>query len=392
MKQIRMIIIFFVLLLLSACWDSVELDDSIMVVGIGISKHKDKYKIVVEATAPSNISEMEKADEGDSILLETTSATLFDAARDIIQVAKRRLYFTHAEVWVIHDELAADEDMLAFLDILRREKMLRLNSYIFVSDIPPKDIFSTEYTFSSILSEELVSGVEYEKYISNYPTVKSRDFFKMMLSPLRTGFLPTITTVEQNGNILSELTGAAIFNKGKMVGRLNADESAGLMWLNGEVEGGSITVSDDDMSASFKLINGNLDLETHLSGEDLTVHVHIKAEGSLADQYVHVTSMNEWTKKFETIVSEEIKQEITQALQKLQGDFKTDATAIGIHTYRRQVHDFNKVKDNWDDVFSNASIEIDVETRITDKGLIESPGYQSKEQKYERLYQFKKED
>lgn len=395
MTQKRVLLIMMSILFLSGCWDSVELDESIMVVGVGVSRHgEDEYKIVMEAIAPSDVSPTEEAEAGKSILLETTSPTLFEAAREIITVAKRRLFFTHTEVWIIHNELAMDEDMLIFLDILRREKMLRLNSFIFVSDVQPRDIFTTDYTFSNILSEELTSGAEYSKYVSDYPSVKSRDFIRMMLSPLRTGYLPTLTTLEKNDNILSQLTGSAIFKNGKMVGKLSPEQSFGLMWLNNKVEGGSITVTDKDSDSkvSFKLISGDRDLETQLNGKDLTVDIYIDALGSLADQHVRVDNINEWTRKFETLINEKIKRDIEDTLQKLQNEFNTDTTSIGIHVYRNQVHDFNKVKDQWDDIFSNATINIHVDTIITDKGLIESPGYHFQERKYKKLYQFKKED
>src|SRR5690625_4980572 len=219
MKLKRITIAVLTLLLLTSCWDSVELDESTMVVGVGISKEDDEYTFVIEAVAPSDISQTEESQEGKSIVLETKGKTLLDAAREIIRVAKRRLFFTHTGVWVLHHELAAEEDMLKFLDMLRREKMLRLNSYIFISEDPPIDIFSTDYTYSNILTEELITGVEYADYVSDYPSLKARGFFKGLLSPLRTAYLPTIQTTERAGKQLSQLLGSTIFNHGRNVGQ-----------------------------------------------------------------------------------------------------------------------------------------------------------------------------
>ena len=387
MKSVRSVLFILSLSLLSGCWDSVELDESIMVVGVGVDKDDDGYNFIIEAIAPSDISPTELTIEGDSILLEAKSETFFNAARDIIRIAKRRLFFTHTDVWVIDADLAMNEDVLSFLDIIRREQMLRLNSYLFISDDPPKEIFSTDYTFSKILSEELLSGVEYAEYVSDYPSVRARDFFKRLLSPLRSGYLPTIKTIEQNGKKLSQLTGSAIFNSGYMVGKLNARESLGLMWLNDEVQGGSITLSfDDDSKASFKLIRSKVNIDTKLDGNDLTVDMHVKAEGNLADQFVQVESINEWIKNFEKKVSEHIQEDIRLALQKLQNEYNTDATLIGVNAYRKQTKQFNQVIDHWDDVFSEATINLKVDTKVTDKGLIEGPGYQ--DQKQNKIYQF----
>src|SRR5699024_7286654 len=103
-------------LILSGCGDVVELDEAMMVPGIGISKtDEQEYNIIVEAVAPSDVAPTEMSMKGRSSLLEAKSQTLFDAAREVIRIAKRRLFFTHANVWVIHSDLAADEDALYFL-------------------------------------------------------------------------------------------------------------------------------------------------------------------------------------------------------------------------------------------------------------------------------------
>lgn len=390
MGKIRWISCIIFLVFLSGCWDSVELDESIMVVGIGLSKKDNKYDIVIEALAPSAISPTETAIEGRSIILKGTSETLFDAARDVIKTAKRRLFFTHAEVWVIHNELAAEEDMLQFLDILRREQMLRLNSFLFVTDKDPEEILTTHSTFSNIISEELISGLEYVRYTSDYPSVKARDYFKMLLSPLRNGYLPFITTVEQNNEILSQFIGSAIFKDGQMVGQLDEHESFGLLWLNNEIQGGNITVTINDEKASFKLIRGDTDIHTQLTEDQLTVDINVSAEGTLADQNLYVESINEWIKDFSQLISEQIADDINRSLQKLQKEFRTDATYIGINVYRKQPHLFNKVKEDWDDIFAEANIQVNVDTKVINKGLIEQPGYHFEKPGRHNPYQLQK--
>src|SRR5699024_11861588 len=110
---------------------------------------------------------------------------------------------------------------LYFLDILRRELMLRLNSYLFVTDEEPIYVFSVDTIFSNIISEQLTSGMEFVDYVSDYPSVRAREFFRMMLNPVRNGYLPNIRNIKQQDEIHTEFTGAAIFNEGKLVGRLN---------------------------------------------------------------------------------------------------------------------------------------------------------------------------
>lgn len=392
MNILKYMMIILFTLIITGCWDSVELDEAIMVVGVGVSKDKDDYHVVFEVISPSEVNDTSGEIIHKSELLEIKSNSLKDASRELISFAKRRLFFTHTNIWIIHEEIAKSEDILIFLDILRRDNMIRLNSHLFITNVLPKEIFSTDNIFSEISSEEILSSVEYAKYVSRYPTGKTRDFMRSMLSPLNNGLLPTITTIKDDGKILSKLTGAAVFKEGKMVGQLNERDTFGLLWVNKEAEGGTITISNDEIggNASLKLKNSHINLETELQGETLFVYIHAKAVGSLADQQIKTSSIDKWSKTFAEKISEKIEADIESTLNKLQKEFKTDVTNIGRQTYRQQVHEFNKVKDNWGNVFSNAKVLIDVETVITDKGLIEEPGYQPAEKNKQKIYRFKR--
>src|SRR5699024_2967925 len=379
-------------LLLSGCWDVVELDEAIMVLGIGISKTDDQeYNIIVEAVAPSDVAPTEMSMKGRSILLEVKSQTLFDAAREVIRIAKRRLFFTHANVWVIHSDLAADEDALYFLDILRREQMLRLNSYLFVTDEEPIDVFSVDPIFSNIISEQLTSVMEFVDYVSDYPSVRAREFFRMMLNPVRNGYLPNIRNIKQHDEIHTEFTGAAIFNEGKLVGRLNLKETFGLLWLNDETQGGNISLSSGGEDASFKLLQGKTTVEDELDGENLDVDLYVEAERKLADQNVHyVESINEWIDTFSQAISNRIENDMQNTLNKLQDELKTDATLIGLNVYRKQPDAFKKVSDRWDEIVADAEVGIHVDTKIFDKGLIERPGYHQEKPMKQNPYNLNK--
>ncbi len=394
MNILKYIMVISVIFLLTGCWDSIELNEAIMVVGVGVSKDKerDHYHVVLEAISPAEEGATSGEVQHESVLLEITTKSLTDASRELISIAKRRLFFTHTDIWVIHDEIAKEDDMLIFLDILRRENMIRLNSHLFISDVMPKEIFTTDNIFSDILSEELISSIEYAKYVSSYPSGKTREFMRNMLGPFNNGVLPTITTFKDDGKILSKLTGAAVFKEGKMVGELNEEDTFGLLWMNKEAEGGTITISNDEIggNASLKLKKSHIKLETDLQGENLLVHIHAKAIGTLADQQLEVSSIEEWSKTFSKKISEKIKSDIESTLYKLQKEYKTDVTNIGRQTYRQQVDEFNKVRDEWGDVFSNAKIVIEVETIIKSKGLINKPGYQPPEKNDQKVYQFKR--
>ncbi|MBP2257183.1 Ger(x)C family spore germination protein [Virgibacillus alimentarius] len=389
MIRIISAVVIVLMLFLAGCKDSVELDESMMVVGVGIKKAGDEYEIAVEAIAPSDVTPNEETVKEKSIILTTKSKTFFDAAREVIRISKRRLFFTHAIVWIIHEDLASEEDMLNFLDVLRREQMLRLNSYLFITDEDPKDIFTTDPIFSNNISRELVSGLESGEFVSSYPTVRARELFKMLMSTMNNGYLPIIKRKEEEaGSQLTQINGTAIIKNGRKVGKLDVLESAGLMLLNNKTQGASVRVTFDDVKGSFELLRGDTDVKTKLQGNQLKVDIHMDAVGEITEQIIEGTTMPIQISDFEKKVAGKIEKAIHKALNKLQKDFKADVTLIGMNTYRKQPKAFNKVKDKWEDIFSEAEINVNVDVEITEQGLIDSPGESYKKKKNRNPYDF----
>src|SRR5699024_9503137 len=87
-------------------------------------------------------------ESGEHIVLEETTDTLLEGARELIKYTKRRLDFGHTEAWIIGDKLAKD-DFIKTLDIIRRDQMLRLNSHIFITKDNPTDILGTSTLYKS---------------------------------------------------------------------------------------------------------------------------------------------------------------------------------------------------------------------------------------------------
>lgn len=392
MKKNSCFILLLNMLLLSGCWDSTELEESSMVLGIGVSKQDEEYQLVIEAIHPPEVKPSDAPGEGESIILETKAKTLPDAVREMTRVSKRRNLFTHTEVWIINSNLAKDENILEFLDLLRREDMMRLNSYLIITNEDPIDVFSSDPLFNEIITEGIVAGLEYKSYVSGYPEVRTKDFVKMLKTPLNNGYLPFIKIVEEKDKILREFEGTAIFKEMKMAGLLNSVETEGLLWLNDRYERGIISIEDGDISASYRVLNSDTDINLNWNSNYFDAEFQVHIEGDLAElKNLQVDSLNEWMKYFENKIEKQIENKMKATLQKLQNDLETDATPLGLRAYRSYPEQFNQVSKDWNDFFSEATIKVNVDAKVTRKGFINDSSEDSKKQKNKIPYPFIKE-
>ena len=382
-KRLCRILALIVLLVPTGCYDSQPLKESAIVMGTGIDKEeREGYTFFVEilrvgAGGGSAYGEVEEKDSDRSIVLRVTADNMFEASRDLIRYSKRRLVFTHNRVWVI-SERAARANILQPFDFTLRDQMMRLNSFLFVSKDPPEKILTTSTLLESLNSLELAVGMEELRYAGNLGQIYLMDFFEALSGPVQASFVPMIELEHQTENPVTVINGLAIVKKDKMVGILNQAETFGLMLLRGSVSTGWLKAGEDgaDGQIAFEIQSQKTKTKTHLVNGRLTAEMEINLRGTVANALPDINWLDPDTiRKFERKVDAWLQAHAEAALAKLQKEYRADVTNIGLQAYRKFPKEFNKVKDNWDEVFANAKITIRTHTDIYHPGLInESQG------------------
>src|SRR5699024_6946234 len=155
---------------------------------------------------------------------------------------------------------------------------------------------------------------------------------KLIEGPVPNAYIPIIYLDENNKEELTVIDGTAVIKKDRMVGELDKLETAGLNLLLNNVKGGSIQVNLDD-------------------AEDEKVSIEISK------------------------------------LKKLQQEYQTDITKIGTETYKKYPKEWHRIHSDWDEIFANANVTIDVQTNITHQGLI-NRDIEHHEKPYNNPYRF----
>lgn len=373
MKQL--LLILSGILLLTGCWSNQELDDVAIVHGVGLDIQGDKIQGSFEIVRPGGEQDEDQeetsVDSGEHIVLEETSDTLLEGARELINYTKRRLDFGHTESWVINERLAK-KNFLQVLDIIRRDNMLRLNGQMFVTKDDPTEILNTPTLYENLVSSELTTSMPQTKFIAEYAPITLREFYKLIEGPVSNAYIPMIYLDENNDQKITTIDGTAVIKENKMVGQLSNTETAGLNLLSNNVKGGSIQVNlTENDKISIEILK--LTTKTKPTLQDNKLHVTILTDitGTLADNMTTKEVNENFLQEVETYISEHTKNTIRTTLDKLQHDFKTDITNIGLETYRKYPTQWQHIHSDWnDDLFANASVDIQVQTKVIHKGLI----------------------
>jgi Ger(x)C family germination protein len=387
----RTLILILLTLFLSGCWNSLELDDTALVYGIGLSKQNDRLRMTVEIIRPGDAGG-EGTATGESIILEKEADTLIEASRELIREVKRRLSWEHNRVWIINEELAKDEDFISYLDLGRRDEMFRINSYIFVTKDDPIDILSTPTLYDDLTSGEIVSALGQKRFLSGFADVRFYDLFKHLEGPLPYAYLPMIKKTEEHPQPVTTINGTAVFKDGKMIGELTDLETVGLNVLHNEAEGGYTQIDVKGGKVSLETRTSQTTIEPVLNGDELEVAIDVNIHATLADNHATEAVTEEWMNQVEEQNSLASNQFIEMLLEKLQKEYKTDITGIGMETYRKYPKEWKEVKDDWEDIFSKTEVSLDVTTTIDHEGLIDKNLDESDERPFNNPYQFWKDE
>ncbi|TMN22944.1 Ger(x)C family spore germination protein [Lentibacillus cibarius] len=386
-------------LVLAGCWSNQELDDTVLVEGVGIGKGTNgDLQLVVELIKPTGQtggSESEEQGSELSLVLDNTGDTLLEIARDFIRYSKRRLNFTHSLIWIVENDLAKKKEFTKALDILRRDKMLRLNSFLFISeaDSDLTDILSTPTLYEDLTSTELVSALEQTQFSMHYATIKLREFYELLEEPINSAYVPVIKTKQVGEQTITVIEGTAVIRDNRMIGKLNLRETIGLKWLLERVKGGTVSVSTGEKGkkAGIEISDTNTTLKTRMEEGQLQAQVNVEVEGTLSDNMTDGNINEAFFKEVEQKVSKDIKQTIQDTLDTLQNDFKADITGIGVKLYQTHPKQWNAVASDWhNDIFPNADISVHVDTNLTHQGLINESIDQNSRKPHNNPYRFGK--
>ncbi|MDR7316830.1 Ger(x)C family spore germination protein [Brevibacillus nitrificans] len=171
-----------------------------------------------------------------------------------------------------------------------------------------------------------------------------------------------------------KMVGAGIINgkTKKLSGFLNEEEVDGLTWLTGDGLGGIVK----SFGKENRLINFEVDtmigkITPYLQGDHVSFDVEVTSVGHLSEDWFEEENAfsNDFLKQAEQSTEKEIKRMVDRTLLAMQKTYKVDVANFGEQVRIQHPKAWGKMKDNWDEVFSQSTVHYRVKVTINDYGL-----------------------
>lgn len=274
---------------LSGCWNSRELDTLAIVMGVGVDKPKEsgRVQITAQIVRPGEISSSEGKGGGTEAFwnIKDTGETVFGTLRDLTSKSSRKLFFPHNQV-LIFGRGIAEEGVHEYVDFFARDPETRVNVQVLVSQSTAEEVLDVKSKLEKVPANNIAKLIkENAAATSQTSEIKLKDFETRLMSKTIAPIAPFIEISGDGEEKVATISGTAVFKGDKLVGKLDKKEGRGLSWVLGEVKSGIIEVEGPDNDiVSLEIIRAKGKMIPEIEDDKITMKVNITEEGNIGEQ------------------------------------------------------------------------------------------------------------
>lgn len=378
-KAKALLVLLSCMLVMTGCWDKVELEDRAFVLAIGVDKAevpttdevaeaRDKYlfTFVNPDTA--------KAEEGkvlDFVTFQVQAPSYTIGITRLLQSFAQFHSYEHTKVLIFGRELMEDPVLLkSMLDNFARGHQFNISMYVFTTHNKAADIFQAKLKMKSLLAYYITGIADNEKYASRVGKLTLLDFMRQVLDNDGDAVIPSLD-LHENGLTSSYL---AMIKGYKYIGHMDAKETVAWKWLNGEAKGGVIQIQDGDIPVPFNYstFKRRIYLDK-IEGNKIYITYDMETEGSI-EEYILGKKLlyRDKIQQLERELEQIIVKDSMYLVKKMKEEYKVDL--LGIRDFLRKFHPmvYEEVMKDFENNFQdNIIINVKAEVKIRRVGKTE---------------------
>jgi spore germination protein KC len=391
----RIVLLLGMMLLITGCWNSRELKDLAIVMGMGVDKvpKTKEYRVSFQVVNPGSVVSGQSGGGGGNVTPITvftgTGKNIFEAIRKASKKVPRQLFFSHIQFLIINEALAK-EGISDLFDFFERSHEARPNSLVFVTRGDNAERFLSTLTPMEKIPANAITGkmkISSKVWAEN-TEVKIDDVIKSLVSQGRDPMISGIRLTgkpkegQKKSNVEQtqlpsqiEITGISMFRDGKLIGWLEGHRARGALWINNKIKN---TVADLDCQGKkgaigVEVLRSKTKVTTEVQSARPIFHILIQEEGNITEVRCPIdTSKQEEIMKLEKEWQQETEKEVMGAVKAAQGK-KSDIFGFGEIVKRTDPKKWKAMKNEWDKTFALSQVDVKVNAFIRRPGMRMKP-------------------
>ncbi|WP_312112000.1 Ger(x)C family spore germination protein [Brevibacillus reuszeri] len=398
-RLVSLCLIVMLPILLSGCWDQVQIEERGFVVGVAIDaprsnqaekkanqeapdkpKGKQRFLLTHQLVIPGGLISGSQGISGgqnttDEAFLNLVSEgdSLLEISRELATRTSRTPFYQHLKIIVVSEEIARSATAFSnTLDILLRDPDSRRSSKIFISKGDARRVIEVRPKTEKIPALYINSiGENINKNARMLPEVRIGDVHQYLLNEY-SFVLPRIIAEKEEVKV----AGSAVFRrKNQMVGFLGEEETEGLNFLTGHVQGGLLKAKYKDDLVVLNIHGAKKSIRADIRDKQhIKFNVEIQCEGVIFESYAKIDLLKAKTmEQIQNVFAKEIERLCNDTIHKVHQDLKADV--IGLGSYLKQNHHslWEEIKKDWEigqELFEKSEIHVSANVFIRNIGGI----------------------
>lgn len=364
------------LILLTGCWDRIELEDLYLSVGEALDQEEDEqgkklFTLTIQSAVGNPVTKKGKqSPQGKPFKnVSITGKSVSELYRQSVEKTGRIAYGHHLKVLVIGEEIARTINLQNALNVYFRSFNVRRSLIVLIAEGQAKNTF--EIGGGSITPALHLLGI-----------VHNQNANARILPPMTLARISEMMTVDSSFLIQrvkiqgeeAKLSGAAVIKgkENKLIGYLNERELEGLNFITGEVKVGMVNGFDqkEKQLISYEIQRATTKIQPYVEGKKIFFDVNIEVDGRLNEDWLMKGNVFEdpLLKRLEKVLQQEVSEMVSEALIKMQKEYQVDVAGFGNQLRIKYPEVWEKVKKDWDKEFSQATVQYKVKLHINEYG------------------------
>ncbi|MEH7481062.1 Ger(x)C family spore germination protein [Neobacillus drentensis] len=380
-------IFIFLFACLSGCSNYKELNGISIVVGLGIDYNpsKDLYEVVYQSINPSeNTAQGAGSGATPIVTYKTTGKTLSEAAMNTSNVISRQNIYSHIELVIIGEKLAKKESLNFIFDVFERNASSRVNVPVLMArnsdvktimdilpsndKIPVRTILGKIKNASDSLGEHGI--IKIYEIIENLTGLGSEVAISgiSVLGNKETG--TTKANLETMRKTYVKLDGMAVFRRGKFVGWVDGKKTKSLQIIKNKIKKTNLRIHCNKKRYNSVMVNRlNSDSNVDIKNNQVVITIKTNTYGYISELLCNKDiSKKKIKKEYERKAERELEKEIKEGIVAAQ-KMKSDVFGFGEILHYKHLSKWNKSKHHWDELFSQAKVNVHVHMDIEGTGM-----------------------
>jgi len=375
-KSLRLIVLIVLcILLMTGCWDKIEIEDRLFVLAIGVDNAKeeeqkvtgDKYTLSFAAPVVSEVK------EGPGPVFNTYKTVDNSVIMSLSQLLERfsqKQFFGHTRAIFFGEDIMKDEKLLKeVLDGVSRYHELHKSMYTYIVPGRAEDVFKVKPKYDKLLMPYIAGITENSDYTSKILKLSLSDMIIRLTDQKGGLVIPRLVPEKEE----VKMSGAGVIKDYKLIGYLEDKEVGAYNWLTNKAKGGNISIEYNGAAVTFRHFTFRRDIKlSKLEGGKIYLDYNMETEGSIEEYILGQKILDsKLLMEVEQKVEKSIEAESEKLIRKFQEEFRADLIGVRDYLSKYQPKLFKTIEEDYNKYFTdNVVIKVNADAHIRRVGLI----------------------